>query len=60
MTLRADRTSLHVTLEKTEQPKVHPQQTARVYQLPLSGQKVWNEDGPGFDAFYALYAFPAK
>jgi len=60
VTLSADRSTLHVALAKTEQPKIHPQQTARVYQLTLSSQKVWHEDGPGFDAFYTLYAFPAK
>ncbi len=60
VTLSADRSTLHVALAKTEQPKIHPQQTARVYQLTLSSQKIWHEDGPGFDAFYTLYAFPAK
>jgi hypothetical protein len=56
--LNADRIVLHVTLAKTEQPVVHPQQTARVYQLTVDGQKLWNESGPGFEAFYTLYAFP--
>lgn len=60
LTLSADRTSLHVTLAKTEQPKIHPQQTARVYQITLNGKGIWNEDGPGFEAFYTLYSFPAK
>jgi hypothetical protein len=59
LALSADRTALHVTLAKTEQPKVHPQQTARVYQLTVDGQKLWNEAGPGLEAFYTLYAFPA-
>jgi hypothetical protein len=56
--LSADRTTLRITLAKTEQPEIDPQQTARVYQLTLSGIKIWNEEGPGFDAFYTLYAFP--
>lgn len=56
--LNADRTALHITLAKTEQPVVHPQQTARVYQLTVDGQKLWNESGPGLEAFYTLYAFP--
>ena len=60
VTIGADRTSLRVALAKTEQPKVHPQQTARVYQLTLSGKKVWNEEGPGFEGFYTLYGFPAQ
>jgi mono/diheme cytochrome c family protein len=55
----ADRSSLRVTLAKTEQPRVHPQQTARVYELTLSGPKLWGEEGPGFQAFYTLYGFPA-
>lgn len=58
--LSSDRSTLLVTLAMTEQPKVHPQQTARVYQITLSGKKLWNEEGPGLDAFYTLYAFPAK
>jgi len=60
VTLSADRLTLHVTLAKTEQPKVHPQQTARVYQITLAGKKLWNEEGPGLEAFYTLYSFPTK
>ena len=45
-------------MEKTEQPTVHPQQTARVYRITVDGKKVWDETGPGFEAFYTLYAFP--
>ncbi len=59
VTLSADRTTLHVTLAKTEQPVVHPQQTARVYRITVSGEKVWNDKAPGLEAFYTLYAFPA-
>ncbi len=60
VTLSADRTTLHVTLAKTEQPVVHPQQTARVYRITVDGPKVWNTKAPGLEAFYTLYAFPAK
>jgi hypothetical protein len=56
--LTADRTALRVTLAKTEQPVVHPQQTGRVYRITVNGKKVWNETGPGLEAFYTLYAFP--
>jgi len=56
--LNAARTALTVTLATTEQPKVHPQQTARVYRITIDGKKVWSETGPGFEAFYTLYAFP--
>ena len=58
VTLSADRTTLHVTLAKTEQPKIHPQQTARLYRITVSGEKVWNDKRPGLEAFYTLYAFP--
>jgi mono/diheme cytochrome c family protein len=58
--LNADRTVLRVALAKTEQPVVHPQQTARVYQLTVDGKKLWNEAGPGLEAFYTLYAFPSR
>lgn len=57
--LSPDRLTLHVTLAKTEPPVVHPQQSARVYRLTVSGQKLWNDQAPGLEAFYTLYAFPA-
>jgi hypothetical protein len=56
--LGADRKSLRVLLEQTEQPHVHAQQTARVYHLKFDGQTTWNATGPGFEAFYTLYQFP--
>jgi cytochrome c2 len=55
----AGRTSLHIVLAQTAQPRVHPDQTARVYRITLDSQPVWGETGPGFDAFYTLYAFPS-
>jgi len=60
LALSEDRKSLRVTLANTEQPVVHPQQTARVYRLTLDGKAIWGDDaaGPGFDAFYTLYRFP--
>ncbi len=59
LTLSDDRKTLHVALAKTEQPVLHPQQTARVYRLTLDAKTLWGEDvGPGFDAFYTLYRFP--
>lgn len=56
--IAADRMSVRVTLAKTEQPKVHPQQTARVYQLSVAGKTLWGETNPSFEAFYTLYQFP--
>lgn len=57
--IAADRQSLHVVLAKTEQPRIHPDQTARVYRITLDSKPVWGKTGPGFDAFYTLYAFPS-
>lgn len=57
--LSADRKSLRLSLEKTEQPRVHPQQTARVYHLKFDGKTVFGANGPGFEAFYTLYEFPS-
>lgn len=57
--INSDRSALLITLAKTEQPQLHPQQTARVYHLILNGNKIWKDAGPGMDAFYTLYHFPA-
>ncbi|HEU5078843.1 MAG TPA: family 16 glycoside hydrolase [Opitutaceae bacterium] len=59
VTLSNDRKTLHIALAKTEQPRIHPEQTARVYQITVDGKKLFNATGPGFDAFYTLYEFPA-
>lgn len=56
--LNPERTVLTATLEKTEQPIVHPQQLGRVYHINVDAQKVWGETGSGFEAFYTLYRFP--
>ena len=56
--LSEDRKVLHVTLAKTEQPKIHPHQTARVYQLSVNSKRLWNATNPSFEAFYTLYQFP--
>jgi hypothetical protein len=56
--IATDRKSVRIVLERTDQPQVHPQQTARVYQLTLAGKKFWEDAGPGFDVFYTLYQFP--
>ncbi len=58
--LSQDRLTLRIVLAKTEQPVLHPQQTARVYRLTLNAKPLWGDDiGPGFEAFYTLYKFPA-
>ncbi|MEO7598138.1 MAG: hypothetical protein ABIV50_04355, partial [Opitutus sp.] len=56
--LSSDRKTVRVVLTKTEQPTVHPDQTARVYHLTVAGRDLWGVDGAGFEAFYTLYAFP--
>jgi hypothetical protein len=56
--LAADRKSIRVSLASTEQPEVHPEQTARVYHLTIAGKDLWGADHPGFEAFYTLYEFP--
>ncbi|HEX2854720.1 MAG TPA: family 16 glycoside hydrolase [Opitutaceae bacterium] len=56
----ADRTMLRVTLKRTDQPKVHPQQTARVYQLTVDGKVLWTKGGSALEAFYTLYQFPSS
>lgn len=56
--LTPDRSALRVFLAKTEQPTIHPQQTARVYHLVVNGKAFWPDAGPGLDAFYTLYRFP--
>ena len=57
--LAPDRRALRVILAKTEQPTIHPQQTARVYHLVVTGKTFWPDAGPGLEAFYTLYRFPA-
>ena len=55
----SERKSIRVKLAKTDQPQIHPDQTARVYHLTLAGKDLWGSDAPGFEAFYTLYEFPA-
>ena len=59
-TIAPDRRSMRVTLTKTEQPRIHPQQTARVYQLSVASKTLWEISNPSFEAFYTLYEFPAE
>jgi hypothetical protein len=54
-----DRKSIRIMLASTDQPRIHPDQTARVYHLTLAGKDLWGSDAPGFEAFYTLYEFPA-
>jgi hypothetical protein len=55
--ISADRKTVNIALAKLDQPKVHPDQTARVYQLTLAGRDIFGADTPGLTAFYTLYEF---
>jgi hypothetical protein len=56
-----DRKSIAVTLASTEQKKVHPRQTARVYHAKLAAQTLFDANAPAeLNAYYTLYQFPAK
>jgi mono/diheme cytochrome c family protein len=55
-----DRRTLYVTLATVEQPKVHPQQTARIYHLKLASQTLFDAAAPPqLDAYYTLKRFAA-
>lgn len=59
--LSDNRRRVVVALGTTDRPSVHPQQTARVYQLTLDGIALFGESlaaGPGWNAFYTSYGFP--
>ena len=56
-----DRKTLNITLATTEQPQVHPHQTARIYHLKLASGTLF--DGPApqqLEAYYTLKRFAAK
>jgi hypothetical protein len=56
----ADRRSLELVLASLEQPRVHPQQTARVYHVKISSQSLFDVPAPRqLDAYYTLRRFPA-
>ena len=48
--------TLLLELANTEQSEVHPQQTARVYQITLK-EDLFGRDSPSLNAFYSLYQF---
>ncbi|HEY9155164.1 MAG TPA: hypothetical protein VIM69_08540, partial [Opitutaceae bacterium] len=56
-----DRKTVRVTLVKTEQPVLQPNQTPRVYRITVDGKPIFGDNiGPGFEAFYTLYGFPKE
>jgi len=53
------RKTIHIVLASTEQKKVHPRQTARVYHVKLASQTLFDANAPAeLNAYYTLYAFP--
>lgn len=58
LSLSTDRKTLRVTLATTGQPRVHPEQTARVYHLSLAAEALFDAPAPEqLDAYYSLYRF---
>ncbi len=58
ISISEDRKQITMALAQLEQPKVHPQQTARVYHLTLATQGVFNAAAPAqLQAYYTLYEF---
>ena len=56
-----DRKSLGITLASTEQKKVHPRQTGRIYHLKLSSATLFDANAQAeLNAYYTLHAFPEK
>lgn len=61
MAISSDRRTLSLTLADTQQPIVHPQQTARVYHIQLKDLRTSSvQEQSSLNAFYTLYEFPAK
>jgi mono/diheme cytochrome c family protein/glucose/arabinose dehydrogenase len=56
-----DRKTVYVTLATTEQPRVHPQQTARIYHLRMASGTLFDAAAPQqLDAYYTLKRFPSR
>ncbi len=61
ITVSPDRKSLRVVLGSLSQPRVHPQQTARVYHAKIASQALFDLPAPKqLDAYYTLRRFPAS
>jgi hypothetical protein len=56
-----DRKTLYIELPSREITQVHPQQTARVYQLKMNSGTLFDTKAPAeLSAYYTLYQFPEK
>jgi hypothetical protein len=61
LVVSADRKSLSITLASTEQKKVHPRQTGRIYHVKLASGTLFDANAPGeMNAYYTLHQFPVK
>jgi len=61
LSIGADRKSLVIALTSTEQPRVHPLQTARVYHVKLASQTLFDGNAPAqLDAYYSLRRFDPR
>jgi hypothetical protein len=59
ITASADRRSLHLVLASRAAPRVHPQQTARIYHARIASQALFDMPAPSqLDAYYTLRRFP--
>jgi hypothetical protein len=60
LAVSADRRSVEFSVTSTEIPRVHPQQTARIYHAKLASQTLFDANAPAqLDAYYTLNRFPA-
>jgi hypothetical protein len=61
LAIGADRKSLVIVLASTEQPRVHPLQTARVYHAKLASQTLFDGNAPAqLEAYYSLRRFDPR
>jgi len=59
VSISKDAKQIYVDLESLAQPKVHPEQTARVYHLSMQADKWFaNSTTDAMQAYYSLYEFP--
>ena len=58
LSIGADRKSVGIVLASTEQPRVHPLQTPRVYHAKLASQTLFDSNAPAqLEAYYSLRRF---
>ena len=61
LSIGADRKSVGIVLASTEQPRVHPLQTPRVYHAKLASQTLFDSNAPAqLEAYYSLRRFDPR